>query len=879
MQFYLFTAVEKANGVIAFKSYDRGLFTPETFPPEHYLPISENTIFEVVRTSKTQLTNKISVRFYNYNQKYDADTIIEYFEDFSQENDFRVETNIFTDAYQARQQARKILKFVTARQRYTYKFKLPAIYYSYIELLDCYQLPNGEIVQLDKITLNPDYTIEVSARRYTGVNDFIYDPPNPPAQNSIPSLIDPLQNGIPDVYFLDIPVINPNNPPNTLYIIASAPNTVNISFDGGNSYVASVNHTATSTIGECETALPSANGLDIINTLNVQLFTGSLSSISQTQFDTGSNLALIARQNNGIWEGELIRFKTVLPLGSDRYTISYLQRGDFNTNNFSNNNNIGDKFFLLKGDSAYYSFYANTTNVGQPITYQPIIAPWQDLNTTPAITVTTVGNSYSPPTVSNIQSFIDEQGNIKITWDYNSSTSVFNNTQENITFEIDIEPSVRTIASINKQIIYLGSLRNTDGITLPFNINIYGVSSLVGRGSASFYTVANPILSTSTTFFDNANSAFSQIVSVNSNLFQLNSNVIYEVSTFSGPLTLLMPTNPELGDRVYVLDGPGFFSTNPCTLDGGIFDLEGSGVFILSQFDEHIEFVFDGNQWIYLNRFFLPKAIETVTDGITTVQKATQLTFVGATITDSGGGIVTATIDLEWGLITGTLSDQLDLQTALDALQPLLISQTNIKSINNVSLLGSGNMIIDASTIPNFNESVDDRVGSLLVAGTRITLNYNDTASTLTINADNTSWGSIIGTLSNQIDLQNALNAKQATLVNQSNIKSINGNSLLGSGDLVINSAISIRVISSNTTLAETDYNKFIRASGTITITLPNGLSTGFTCTIQNAGTNTITFIASGTLDSGGSTLVAKYDTAQVIHLGSNLWTIVGALT
>ena len=47
-------------------------------------------------------------------------------------------------------------------------------------------------------------------------------------------------------------------------------------------------------------------------------------------------------------------------------------------------------------------------------------------------------------------------------------------------------------------------------------------------------------------------------------------------------------------------------------------------------------------------------------------------------------------------------------------------------------------------------------------------------------------WGSITGTLSSQTDLQNALNAKQATLVSGTNIKTINGTSLLGSGDITI---------------------------------------------------------------------------------------------
>jgi len=49
------------------------------------------------------------------------------------------------------------------------------------------------------------------------------------------------------------------------------------------------------------------------------------------------------------------------------------------------------------------------------------------------------------------------------------------------------------------------------------------------------------------------------------------------------------------------------------------------------------------------------------------------------------------------------------------------------------------------------------------------------------------SWGGITGTLSNQTDLQGALNGKQATLVSGTSIKTVNGNSLLGSGDVAIN--------------------------------------------------------------------------------------------
>ena len=47
-------------------------------------------------------------------------------------------------------------------------------------------------------------------------------------------------------------------------------------------------------------------------------------------------------------------------------------------------------------------------------------------------------------------------------------------------------------------------------------------------------------------------------------------------------------------------------------------------------------------------------------------------------------------------------------------------------------------------------------------------------------------WGGITGTLSAQTDLQTALNAKQDTLVSGTNIKTVNGNSLVGSGNVNI---------------------------------------------------------------------------------------------
>jgi len=53
-------------------------------------------------------------------------------------------------------------------------------------------------------------------------------------------------------------------------------------------------------------------------------------------------------------------------------------------------------------------------------------------------------------------------------------------------------------------------------------------------------------------------------------------------------------------------------------------------------------------------------------------------------------------------------------------------------------------------------------------------------------------WGTITGTLTSQTDLNTALSGKQDTLTSGTNIKTINGNSLLGSGNLSVGNTLSI---------------------------------------------------------------------------------------
>jgi hypothetical protein len=107
-----------------------------------------------------------------------------------------------------------------------------------------------------------------------------------------------------------------------------------------------------------------------------------------------------------------------------------------------------------------------------------------------------------------------------------------------------------------------------------------------------------------------------------------------------------------------------------------------------------------------------------------------------AYVTSGGGG------SSDWADITNkpstftpsahshVISDVTGLQTALDGKQATLVSGTNIKTVNGETLLGSGNLVISGG------------------GG----------------HGGHTSWGDIDGTLSNQTDLQNALNGKEGTI-------------------------------------------------------------------------------------------------------------------
>ena len=148
-----------------------------------------------------------------------------------------------------------------------------------------------------------------------------------------------------------------------------------------------------------------------------------------------------------------------------------------------------------------------------------------------------------------------------------------------------------------------------------------------------------------------------------------------------------------------------------------------------------------------------------------------------------------------------------------------------------------------------------------------------------------------IGKLQKQInDAVTSIGGKQDTLVSGTNIKTVNGSSLLGSGDIAIAGGGSLPVVQTFAgakTLALTDINTYnVSQDATAqAVTLPAQATVSWTADAEihiergAAGAVSITGAAGVQINgavAGTFTLGAQYSVVTLKRKGSNLWTLFG---
>jgi hypothetical protein len=172
---------------------------------------------------------------------------------------------------------------------------------------------------------------------------------------------------------------------------------------------------------------------------------------------------------------------------------------------------------------------------------------------------------------------------------------------------------------------------------------------------------------------------------------------------------------------------------------------------------------------------------------LTTTGTSGAATLIGSTLNipqySGGGGSTT------WGSITGTLSNQTDLQTALDGKvdeNAAITASTKTKITYDSKGLVTAGADLSASDIPSGIDASKISTGVI----------------------SNAEFDYLNGLTDN---IQTQFTGKQSTLVSGTNIKTVNSNSLLGSGDVAVQATLvsgtNIKTINSTSLLGSGDIS------------------------------------------------------------------------
>ncbi len=261
------------------------------------------------------------------------------------------------------------------------------------------------------------------------------------------------------------------------------------STDSGATYAQLKTMTTASVMGAATTVLGDFDGgnvFDYVNTVDVFLLDGELSSSTELAVLNGANVMVIG--------DEIVQFITATLIATKKYTLSGLLRGRRGTEWAMSNHAVADRI-ALADIATWRRIDAPTSEIGLSRQYKPV-SFGMTLQQTPLINFTNTAAGLECYSVADLTASVDGSNNATLDWkrrtriggewrDYVDVPL----SEETESYEIEIWDSAyntlkRTITASTNTCSYTAAQQVTDfGIIRPIiYVRAYQLSAVVGRG-------------------------------------------------------------------------------------------------------------------------------------------------------------------------------------------------------------------------------------------------------------------------------------------------------------------------------------------------------------------------------------------------------------
>ena len=442
-------------------------------------------------SQETELPGSISIRFIDVFKNYESSAVIAQREVVQTENSPVIDIPMVMDYVRAQQAVDRMLYSTWARKE-TSDFSVMPNFIA-LEPGDVVSInANGFVKNVRIEGLSDSAVREVSARSF----DLTVFTPIGGANRTNPQS-NSLVVSSPILLLMDLPLLDVSLPGYRPYTAAySSPwvggvavyksiTTSNYKLDTTVNNPAFIGATINlSVIGAIHGVWDNGPGIEL------KLLDGSLESVTDEEVLAGAN-AIALQNTSGGWE--ILQFATATLLAPLTYRLTRLLRGQLGTEDqIGQSVPVGSRVVFLNGAIGQLNFNLSDLNKSFNFKYGPVIKDIGD-SSYRVVNQTFVGRGLKPYAPTQFHYSINA-GDVLLSWirrtriggdDWELPDPPLN--EETEKYEIDIiqSPStvVRTITVTSAtNVVYTAAQQTSDGITTPFEAEVFQISATVGRG-------------------------------------------------------------------------------------------------------------------------------------------------------------------------------------------------------------------------------------------------------------------------------------------------------------------------------------------------------------------------------------------------------------